>query len=905
MNDALAAKLLRLNAGRPALVWRLFRQLLSSPASSNPSIPTIASLSRLLAASRMLPELHQLRLLLLPRRPPDAAHAAVSSIVSATAASGLIEEALLHFQSLRSHFPSHSPSLRLYNTLLNCSLHLRRPDLVEVIYRDMLLARVPLDTYTFNILMSSLCDSGHLVEARQLFDKMPSKNCLPNEFTFGILVRGYCKLGLCDTALELLDVMERQGCLPNIVIYNTLISSLCKEGLVSKAENLVECMRKHDLLPNVVTFNSRISALCKAGRVLDAYQIFLDMQEDQELGLPLPNQITFNLILDGFCKAGMLEKARSLVDLMKGRGLFKSTVSYNIWLSGLVKCRRPLEAQQLLVYMVEQGVEPNLYTYNIIIDGLCKEGMIIGARSVMSLMRKNGLSPDTVTYSSLLQWYCTKRNVSGAIRILHEMASSGCFPNFFSCNILLKSLWKEGRSSEAEKLLQKMIEKSYNLDIVTCNIIINGLCKSGKLDKAVKIVNGMWQHGSAALGELGNAFLGLIDTSKHNKCCPNGITYSILINHLCKDGRLDEAKKLVIEMLGKNIAPNSLIYDTFVNAYCKQGKVSSAFKVITDMEKKRCPLSTKTYNLLIWALDRKGKLNEIDVLINEMQQQGIQKDVITYNNMIHALCDCEMVRKAASLLEEMLQNSIVPNVASFSLLIKGFCKISDFNSARDMLNEALIACGETEILYSVMCNEYCLYGKVLEAKEILQIALNKGFPLRYFQYKNLIEGLCKEDKIDDGHNLLNAMIAKGHLLDPAAFMPVIDAMENRGKKHETDKLSEKMMDMAAAHHDGSKVSLTGHMLGESNLIIQKQKKDVSSKNEWHNLLHKDDGSGIALKVDLNQAKDDGHVGLSIKLCAQKGIIKLIEVAALSRESMLISLEELNVKAFEFGTWSTL
>ncbi|WOK92819.1 pentatricopeptide repeat-containing protein [Canna indica] len=703
---ALAAKLLRRNARNPALAWRLLRHLLSSStAVPLPSPRFLASLSRFLAAARMLPELHQLRrLLLLPRHPPAAACAAISSLISASASGGFLDDAIAHFRSLRSHFPSHPPSARLYNTLLECSLRARRPDLVEVLYSDMLLAGVPPETYTFNLLILSLCDSG------------------------------------------------------------------------------------------------------------------------------------------------MLEEARALVELMKGGGCFTSLVSYNIWLSGLVKCGRLLEAQQLLKEMVRQGMEPNLYSYNIVINGLCKEGMIPSARSVMSLMRSNGISPDTVTYSSLLHWYCTRRNVSRAIKILHKMTSTGCFPNCFTCNILLQSLWKEGKISEAEKLLQKMNEKRYRLDIVTCSIIIDGLCENGKLDKAMEIVDGMWQHGSAALGELGNAFLGLVDdTNVKYKCPPNVITYSILINHLCKAGRLDEAKKLLVVMIGKNLTPDAIIYDTFVYGFCKQEKISSAFKVLRDMEKKGCRPSTRTYNLLIWGLGKKNQIDEILELMKEMKQKEIPKDTISYNNLINVLCDREMVNKAASLLEEMLQNAIFPNVASFSMLIKAFCKSSDFSAARVMFHEALTACGEKEVLYSLMCNQYCMYGKVLEAKEILQVAIEKGFSLEYFPCKNLIEGLCK-DRIDDGNNLLNAMVMKGYLFDPATFMPVIDALGKRGSKREADRLSEMMMDMAA-HHYGSKVSFSGPIQGGSYSISQKQKQEQSVGSEdWRNLLHRDDGSGIAVKV---------------------------------------------------------
>ncbi|KAB2021420.1 hypothetical protein ERO13_D07G128300v2 [Gossypium hirsutum] len=78
-----------------------------------------------------------------------------------------------------------------------------------------------------------------LEDARELFDKMPEKGCLSNEFSFGILVRGYCRFGLANKGLELLDEMRSSGILPNRVVYNTLISSFYKEANMQAAASNV------------------------------------------------------------------------------------------------------------------------------------------------------------------------------------------------------------------------------------------------------------------------------------------------------------------------------------------------------------------------------------------------------------------------------------------------------------------------------------------------------------------------------------------------------------------------------------------------------------------------------------------------------------------------------------------
>jgi hypothetical protein len=86
--------------------------------------------------------------------------------------------------------------------------------------------------------------------------------------------------------------------------------------------------------------------------------------------------------------------------------------------------------------------------------------------------------------------------------------------------------------------------------------------------------------------------------------------------------------------------------------------------------------------------------------------------------------------------------------------------------------------------------------------------------------------------VDHAHSLLKLLIAKRHLFDPAAFMPVIDALGDRGKKQDVDMLSAKMMEMADCS-DG---------LGTDSCKITpgscKHEHDRNGESDWRTLLHR-------------------------------------------------------------------
>ncbi|KAI6700959.1 hypothetical protein NL676_015283 [Syzygium grande] len=747
------AKALFKNADDPKLAWQLFKRILSSPPSAAHaqcvarSLPVIA---RILVRAKMLPEIDGLRSLVLSSCPAETRPSSLVFLVKLLARSGLLAAAVSQFKSLRSCFPDHPPSVFVYNLLIQACLRENDVDDVLWLYQDMVVAGLSPETYTFNLLIGALCEVGRLNDARNLFEKMPKKGCRPNEYSFGILVRGCCRARLCGQGLELLNEMKSLGITPNNVVYNTLISSFCREGMTDEAEKLVERMRGDGLSPDIVTFNSQISALCAAGKVLEASRIFRDMLSDQELGLPEPNTVTYNLMLEGFCKEGMWEEAKTLGDTMKRKGELMKLESYNIWLLGLIRKGNLLKAQSIINEMTESGVEPSIYTYNIVIDGLCKNGMLSDARTVMRSMKSSGVSPDTITYSTLAQGYCSKGKMLEARNILQEMMKSGCFPNNHTSNFLLHSLWKEGKISEAEKLLQKMNERGYGLDIVTCNIVVHGLCLRGELDKAMEIVSGMWSHGSAALGNLGNSFIGLVDNANDcNKCCPDLISYSTVISGLCKAHRIEEAKKMFAEMINRKIRPDSVIYDAFVYALCKEGKLSSAFRVLKDMEKKD-------------ACVKAGRIND-----------------------------------APAILDEMIEKGVFPNITTFKILIRAFCKAGDFGLAQEMFEIALNICGHKEPLYSLLFNELLTRKEIDAAEELFKAAINRHFDLGDFLSNHLINILCNEGKIDNASGILNRMIDSGYGIDPASFMPVIDGLRHKENKKEADQLAKRMMDIVS------------------------------------------------------------------------------------------------------------
>lgn len=310
-------------------------------------------------------------------------------------------------------------------------------------------------------------------------------------------------------------------------------------------------------------------------------------------------------------------------------------------------------------------------------------------------------------------------------------------------------------------------------------------------------------------------------------------------------------KKKLLEMIGKKLSPDSLIFDTFIHSYCKQGKLSSAFRVLKEMEKKGCNKSLRTYNSLIQGLGGKNQIFEIYGLMDEMRERGIFPNVYTYNNIISCLCEGGKLKDATCLLDEMLQKGISPNIYTFRTLVGAFFKACDFGAAQELFEIALSLCGHKESLYSFMFNELLAGGETSKAKELFEAALDRSLALKNFLYRDLIERLCMDGKLDDASFILHKMMDKQYRFDPASFMPVIDGLGKRGSKHAADEFAERMMEMA------SETDINQH----ENKNIQGRLNN-SDESDWRKIVHRNDGSGIAQKALKRVLKGWGQGSIS-------------------------------------------
>ncbi|XLR24117.1 hypothetical protein S83_052017 [Arachis hypogaea] len=162
---------------------------------------------------------------------------------------------------------------------------------------------------------------------------------------------------------------------------------------------------------------------------------------------------------------------------------------------------------------------------------------------------------------------------------------------------------------------------------------------------------------------------------------PNGFIINMLLKALCKNGKVNDAYKLLQEMLNKGCPLDAVSYTIIVPSVCKLGQVEKA----KDLAKGFAPI-VPIYNALINGFCKEYKIKEAFCLMNEMAFKGIDPNVISYSTIISCLFDMENIDLSLVAFAQVLKRGCNPNIHTYSSLIKGYILGRKLSEALELWN---------------------------------------------------------------------------------------------------------------------------------------------------------------------------------------------------------------------------
>uniref|UniRef100_J3KV95 Pentacotripeptide-repeat region of PRORP domain-containing protein n=1 Tax=Oryza brachyantha TaxID=4533 RepID=J3KV95_ORYBR len=369
----------------------------------------------------------------------------------------------------------------------------------------------------YNTLVNALAEAGRTEEALRALDEMLASGVAPNASSHNILIKMHARRSEFDLAWELIHKSEME---PDAATYSTLIAGLCRVGKVAEAWGVLDWMLEKNCLPMVHTYTPIVQAYCREGRIEEAKLLMVEMER---LGC-LPNVVTYNVLIRALCDSGRFDEVEQILVDSRTKDWNPSTVTYNIYMNGLCKKGKTKEALEQLDVMLGEGMDPTAYTLSILLNCLCHDSRLLDAIYLLERSTELKWHAGVVAYNTVMSRLCEMGKWMSILKLLTDMIKKGIEPNTRTFNILIHSLCVVGKFSLAKSLIQS---EGFAADVVTYNTLLHWSYHCGKLTGANRLISAM-EEKNIALDE---------------------VTYTIIIDGLCREGKFDAATGYFLKSL--------------------------------------------------------------------------------------------------------------------------------------------------------------------------------------------------------------------------------------------------------------------------------------------------------------------------------------------------------------------
>ncbi|KAI4295255.1 hypothetical protein L6164_035321 [Bauhinia variegata] len=374
----------------------------------------------------------------------------------------------------------------------------------------------------------------------------------------------------------------------------------------------------------------------------------------------------------------------------------------------------------------------------------------------------------------LMRRFASSRMVHKAIQVLDEMPKYGCEPDEYVFGCLLDALCKNGSIKEAASLFEDMRFK-FTPNIKHFTSLLHGWCKQGKLMEAKYVLVQMKDAGIE----------------------PDIVVFNNLLTGYAQAGRMGDAYDLLKEMRKKGCEPNANSYTILIQALCKQEKLEDAMCLFVEMQRSGCEVDVVTYTTLISGFCKWGKIQRGYELLDLMIQQGHPPNQLTYLHIMVAHEKKEELEESMQLLKEMQRIGCTPDLNILNTVIRLAFKLGEVEEGVQLWNE-IEASGLSPGIdtFIVMIHGFLEQPCLVEACEHFKEMVARGLftAPHYGTLKELMNSILRADKLEMAKDVWNCMVTKGCDLNVSAWTIWIHALFSKGHVKEACSYCLDMMD---------------------------------------------------------------------------------------------------------------
>ncbi|CAA7046706.1 unnamed protein product [Microthlaspi erraticum] len=515
--------------------------------------------------------------------------------------------------------------------------------------------------------LNQMIRSGYIGEAREIFEKLESRNTV----TWNTMISGYVKRREMTQARKLFDEMTER----DVVTWNAMISGYVSCGgirFLEEARKLFDEMPSRDFF----TWNTMISGYAKNRRINEALLLFERM--------PQRNAVTWSAMINGFCQNGEVNRAVELFRRMPE----KDSSSLCALVSGLIKNEKLEEAALVLAQYgsVDSEKEDLVYAYNTLIVGYGQRGHVVAARRLFDQIPDNGggrFRRNVVSWNSMIKAYLKVGDVVSARLLFDQMKDR----DTISWNTMIGGYVHVSNMEDAFALFSEMP----NRDTHSWNMMVSGFASVGDVELARRYFertpgkNTVSWNSIIAAYEKNKEYREAVDVFimmgiEGEKPDPHTLTSLLSVSTGLVNLRLGMQMHQIVM---KSVIPDVPIHNSLITMYSRCGYIVESRRIFDEMKLRR---EVITWNAMIGGYAFHGNASEALNLFCSMKSNGIRPSHITFVSVLNACAHGGLVDEAKRQFVSMVTDyKIEPQMEHYSSLVDVICRQGLFEEAMEVI----------------------------------------------------------------------------------------------------------------------------------------------------------------------------------------------------------------------------
>ena len=547
--------------------------------------------------------------------------------------------------------PEKHRSILIQNNLMNLYGNCNNIDKLLSLFH-MLIENKLTDTYTWNIVISSLNKNKKYEKGIFYFEKMNEIGIRPDDVTYSTVLSICANTKNIAMADQLFLKLEKNK---STNVMNNLMNVYIKSNHIDKALSIFQQLqysKKFDVYSWSIIMTSFLENK-QPLKVIEYFEI-LKLEEFE------PNDVIYSTVIAACTDLQNISLAEKIYTELLLKDIQSASVHNNM-INLYGKCNQ-LDKAISIFEKLRNNNKADIYTWNIILSSLAKNNDLKQVIEMYNQMKISNCKPDEITYITLISACADSANLELGEQIYFDIIrlnkplgtqlQNNLIGMFGKCNH-----WKQSIS------LFNNLRNDKKTDIYSWTTIISTLAHNSQLVQAIEYFKLMEKEGFQ----------------------PNEVTYSVILS-VCADlTNLSFGQKIHNDIIEKKILINPSLHCSLINFYGKCGRLTDALTIFNNGKHNN---NVDSYSAMINIFGIFGEGKKSLELLKEMEDKGILPSKITLISVLNACSHSGLINEAMEIFQLLNEKyKINPGPEHFASIVDCLSRAGKLDKAEEIINQ--------------------------------------------------------------------------------------------------------------------------------------------------------------------------------------------------------------------------